>query len=271
MIRCAVPPGKEWDWTKTFEQSIKKWDQNIGVWCRKAIAASDDPPKSKHVRRIVLALIRDPIVTLYDIFKELFSGEEWKTDPRISAKAFYVLLVCAQFSENFPKAADIIQAIKKIIMITSKSQVEFSIYYEIVNILAKVLEAKMAVHYNNTNVSGNLYISGQITEPLSLVLFDYAKVITPEFKKIVNIASSSQQFLAITLVQPIADEASFISKALKYYNINPQQSKPLIQDIELSLKQIENMPYLDTAILSPSLDEGTQPNYPRYPSTVLPQ
>ena len=270
MIHCEVPQDKEWEWTKAFEQSIRKWNQNLPVWCRKAIAASDDPPKAKHVRRIILALIRDPHVTLMSIFNELFSGEEWKTDIRMVVKAYYILLVCSQFSENFPNAADLIQSSKKINMILSKApnQQEFSAYSGIQQSLSRVLEAKMAFHYKNTNISGNLCVNGEMTESLKLLFLDYAKVVVGEFKNIVSHTYSCKYFLGTTLVQPIADEASSIYKILKYYKYSPEQIENYVKDIESNLKLIETMPYLDTAVISPALDEDIQPNHPRYPLQV---
>lgn len=275
MNNLQVPNTEEWGWTKSFEQTTRKWDQDIQTWCTKATSPDEDPPKSKHVRRIILALIRDPMVTLGVISKCLFNNELWKTDSRVAGKCFYIVLSCMQFVDSMNDLSILSQALDYSMSIYSNN---FNsslnpdipmIYNEVCSVLVSTIKMKIAFHNACPKVHGNLYIPNEITEQIISELIKFAQNLAPGFKKLITDVMNSNHFGASILIQPIADEASAIEKCLKFSQVDDPMVTENLKQFDDGFALIEKLPFLSSAVVLPSLDQGVHPVFPRYPKSVL--
>lgn len=96
-----IPEGNEWNWLKHVHYSYHKVaSSDAALWMMKATASNNDPPKSKHVRRLLIASLRSSECSLLHIGSCMIAQKVWQEDPRSAAKMFYIIMLLAQYSDN---------------------------------------------------------------------------------------------------------------------------------------------------------------------------
>jgi hypothetical protein len=231
------------------KERYRSWvTSGIENWALKATFASNDPPKEKHVRRVVLATIRQPDMMI-GIITFLFN-RPWQTDPRIAAKVVYLVLLIAQYAVKLTPLLTLTSRLQEVSQncqaIRTKKK---TIWPGATANLATVINEKLALHQEFPEIEGNLASSQtEINPGLTVRIKSYVAGLSEHGHWMVQVAATAGDFAMNVLANPVVDELANAFTLLRFCN---QGAAEELQRASLVLTRARQLPFLDSAVEYP--------------------
>jgi hypothetical protein len=265
----AVPDGPEWNWLRQLQSNYHKLGQAfLTTYFTKATKADDSPPKAKHVRRILVTLLRDPSVTPILLAQFAHDNRPWTEDPRITAKCLYTILILLQYRADVSQDAGVTQFTDKMVAFhmnhppaTEKLQLSASVAQRI----GAIIHAKIVFHTARPEVHGNFHVPTTAPlEPIIPELRKHLKGVLYETNGIQAAVASSTDFAATVLWQPMVEETVSSYRLLKSID-KDHESDTILRDCEQLISALPRYPYVATTIIFPTDGEVVTIPRERYP------
>ena len=269
---ARAPSGDDWQWLRALHGGYRKWAQSsIKQWLNKATKSDDRPPKAKHVRRLIVANLRDASASVTMISRYLIGERPWKNDPRVAAKCLYIILILLQYQENLSVHLDVghlTDGVGKYYINKNPPEGKLQIYFLVVMRLGAIIHSKILFHSNHRHVHGNFSVSrdGDLKE-LIVDLRTHLQATLYETKGIEAAVVQSGDFVATVLWQPMVDEVVSAYRLLKSIDKDPE-SKDLFTDTERLISHLPDFPYIATTVIFPIPGEKITIPRERWPKTV---
>jgi AP2-associated kinase len=182
----------------------------------KATFGNNKPPKSKHVRNIILSSIKDPSMTR-SITNYLLSGRPWQSDPRIAAKVLYMVLMIAQYQRDLSAFVPITVKTDNIVNRYSNSKLGESYRGSLVAIaqLGAVIRVKMMLHAAHPEIEANFAINGSADSHLSEDLKRYILSVCQAGSAMLDGMGSIDSFVTEVLMLPVINEIGHVGALLR--------------------------------------------------------
>lgn len=263
--------GTERKWTNPLnymkEQYRSLVSTGVSQWAIKATFASNDPPESKYVRRVLLASIRHTEMSPYSLVKFLLNERPWKDDIRIAAKSLYLILLLVQYETSLSEYTPITVNTDQVISYFTKDSNNDTMVSTITHI-GTVLRTKIMLHSAHKELEGNLAIgSNQISPGLEEDLTRYLETISVSSMKLLRTAKSAKDFSVVVMSHPAIEEVSNANKLLSYllYQKPPSDSSQKSLSHSLSvLTEASQLPFLQTSVNYPDSTQPPQPPFQRF-------
>ena len=192
----------------------------------KATFGNDKPPKTKHVRRIILSSIKDPnsarLITNF-----LLSVRPWGNDPRIAAKVLYCILIVSQYQKDLSAFVPITVKTDEIMKRYTNSKLGDSYRGTLVAIsqIGAVIRIKLMFHAAHPEIEGNFATKGRADSHLIEDLQRYILSIVQAGSAMLDNLGSMDSFVTEVLAQPVISEAAAVGSLLK--TIDPDSTQIL--------------------------------------------
>ncbi|KAH0792326.1 AChain A, Cyclin-G-associated kinase [Histomonas meleagridis] len=250
-------------WTnpiKYFQEQYRSFvSTGVSQWAIKATFASNDPPDSKFVRRVVLASIRHTEMTPISLVNFLYTQRPWKEDPRVAAKSLYLILLLVQYEQSLDIFIPITVKTDKVISHFSGKSDSNHPMVETIKQLGIILRTKVMMHSAHKGLEGNLAIgNNQVSENLEPDLDRYLDTIASSAMKLINTAKEAKDFCIAVISRPAVEEVSNSVKLLSFIK-KSDKSKDSIEKGNSVLNEAKKLPYLQTSI---SFPDETKPPMP---------
>jgi hypothetical protein len=265
----TVPDGPDWNWLRQLQSNYHKLAQAfLTTYFTKGTKADDNPPKAKHVRRILVSLLRDPLVTPIQLAQFAHENRPWMEDPRITAKCLYILLILLQYRTDVSQDAGVGQFTDKMVTyhvnhppITEKLQLAANVAQRI----GAIIHAKLAFHTARPEVHGNFHVP--TTCPLAPIIPElrkHLKGVLYETHGIQAAVTQSTDFAATVLWQPMVEETCSSYRLLKSID-KDHESATMLKECEQLISVLPMYPYVATTIIFPTDGEVITIPRERYP------
>lgn len=268
----TAPAGSEWSWLRSLQGSYHKWSQSsIKTWATKATKGDENPPKAKHVRRIIVSSLRDADVTPRFIAQYLLNERPWANDPRVAAKSLYIILILLQYQNRLTNSTDITKMTNKVVSFYSDhppTDEKMRLYCEVAQRLGAIIHSKLIFHESHGEVHGNFHVPTHIG--LQQLIPDLRKHLTTvlyETNGIQAAVQSSKDFVATVLWQPMVDETVSAYRLLKSID-NDSEMRQLLTDAEKLIHVLPSFPYIATTVIFPTRGEKITIPRERWPKRV---
>lgn len=241
------------------QERYKSWvAKDIEKWMIKATMASNDPPNTKHVRRVVLASIKQTNVSSSNMVNFLFTQRPWQTDYRIAKKIIYLVFVLAQNTNNVPKNfMDCLNNMRHLITHYSQAVSKSKVDSEIILNYVRLIFAKIRFHIKYPNAEGNFALkTPQVTIDFVDNLRAYINIIYEETKKIIRIRDC--EYREIVYIRPLFEE---LANTVTLYRTIVHNTKTEISNAETLLGRAKSIVYLSSSIEFPSERKGPPHSY----------
>lgn len=274
--------GSEWKFTnpiKFMQETYRSWaTEGAPQWALKATAASNDPPASKYVRRILLASIRKTEMSPPALADLLLSQHRWETDPRIAAKSLYLILLLIQYETDLNGFVPITVKTDQVIACFTQSNIDAKQkpMADTVIKLGEIVRSKVMLHECHKQLEGNFAISQKNpNQNLTAELInnsdpslesDLARnlsLISKNAKDLLSIASSAKDFAIAVMSQPAIEEVSNEVKLLQFIK-RKDESQIALNEGNAVLDTAKKYPYLQTAIIFPDDSQPPEPPFQRF-------
>lgn len=222
-------------------------------WVLKACSSDDEPPKSKHVRRITLAMIRDTTRNPIDVIKLIHAGKEWREDPRVGAKALYLMLTILNHLPPQTDLNTIIQHTDAMYrpyqnMTFDGSKGHFSTAAQT---LGAIIHAKGTLRSKQGSIGSNYYIEkSAINDNLIADLIGHLTTINYEANRFIHTATHSEIFALLVLCQPVVEEVMNAYILLRSLTTEGDAAK-VLAEAERILCIAQEAKYLGSSIIYP--------------------
>ena len=261
--------GGDWKWSnplKFVQEQYRSWvASGASQWAIKATFASNDPPASKYVRRVLLASIRHTEMSPTALADFLLTQRPWQTDPRVAAKSLYMILLLIQYETNLEQFLPITVKTDQVMAHFSQSNIDPKMkpMVEAIGQLGYIVRSKIMLHAAHSYLEGNLAFGDKkISDNLESDLSRYLSTISKPAKKLLSTASSAKDFAIAVMSQPAIEEVSNAVKLLQYIR-KRDESLSAINEGNAVLDTAKKFPYLQSAIIFPD-DSKPQPPFPRF-------
>ncbi|OHT02421.1 AGC family protein kinase [Tritrichomonas foetus] len=241
-------------WFGFARERYKVWvASGVNKWAIKATSPNDDPPKSKHVRRVVVASIKQSEINSLQMSKFLFMNRPCTSDPRIAAKVLYLILEIIQYETNTSQIFNLTSSISKISGFYRQNPSPKKAWGDFTVLFCDLVKYKLAFHQMNPGFEGNLACnesflkSGKKPEIVNN-LRRYVKMISSFTGQLIEIGLKNDIFALIVLSQPAVDEVANSYALLK--TISPESIEELTVSGKL-LNYAKHIPYLESAVEYP--------------------
>jgi hypothetical protein len=231
------------------KERYRSWvTSGIQNWVVKAAFASNDPPKEKHVRRVVLATVRQPDM-ISNIVGFLFN-RPWQTDARVAAKVVYAVLLIAQFAVKLEslvpfasRLQEIAQSCQALRAKKKSGWVSAAVH------LAAVAGEKLGVHREFGQLEGNLAAAQVQSGPaIAQRMKGYVAHLNEHAHYLVQLAAPGGDFAMNILASPVVDELANASTLLMFCC---EDAKEELQRASIVMNKARNVPFLDSAVEYP--------------------
>lgn len=266
-----VPPGEDWNWLRALHSSYHKWTQSsMYEWLAKATKPSNAPPKSKHVRRLILGTLRDGSETPLTIAKYTVNELEWRDDPRVAAKALYIILLLLQYQEDFSGCSDVIAHTNRIVSYYTDhipASEHLQVYSDAATRIGAIINSKLTFHQMHPHVHGNFAITEETVRDSKFVedLRTHLTCTLYEASGMESLVKNSDDFLATVLLQPMAQETTYIYRLLK--NIDDTKDR-LLSETENLIGTLTTFPFISSTIVFPINGERVTVPRMRFPKKI---
>ena len=268
---AQTPSGGDWSWLHELQRSYHSWSQSsLSTWLGKATKASNQPPKAKHVRRILVASLRDPEVTPFHVARALVSEVKWKSDARIAAKCLYIVLLLLQYQDNIEDVEGIVKFANTIVSYWNdhvppdKQQ----IYCSIATRIGAIIHSKAVFHMNHAGVRGNFAVKKNVNlQELIQDLRQHLVKTHYETSGVQAAVSASDDFTATVLWQPMIEEAVSAYRLLKSID-RSNESDSIFQGMEELIQRLPDFPYIASTVIFPVEGEKVTIPRERFPKKV---
>ncbi|KAH0787076.1 AGC family protein kinase [Histomonas meleagridis] len=269
---AEVPPGEDWNWLRALHGSYHKWTQSsLFSWFEKATKPNNDPPKAKHVRRIILASLRDTAASPLTIANHFINSMAWRADPRIAAKALYIILILLQYQERLD--VSIATITNKVVAFYNDyipSDKSLQLFSQAATRIGSIIHSKLNFHDKYPEVHGNFALSNEkITEQPNFIA-DLTTHLTCTLYETVAVQSAvvnSDDFVVTVLWQSIVSETISAYRLLKTID-NTAENQKLIKDTEDLIDSLPNFPYVSTTVIFPLSGENVTIPRERFPKKI---
>ncbi|KAH0795448.1 CAMK family protein kinase [Histomonas meleagridis] len=257
-----------WSWLNPInyvkEQYRSISSTGIIQWAIKSTFASNDPPETKYVRRVILASIRRTEMSGMALIDFILTQRPWKDDIRIAAKSLYLILLLLQYETSLVSFTPITVSTDKIMAYYSnRPDVKNKIMIEVVTQLGTILRTKVMLHAAHEELEGNLSHGDKIlSENVENDLSRYLATINISGAKLIQTIRASNDFCVAVLSQPAIEEVSNAVKLLQCIKRDAGSEK-VLENGKKVLNAAKKIPYLQTAVEFP--EEGkVEPPFPRF-------
>lgn len=269
---ATPPPGEDWSWLRQLQSQYHKWSSNsLAEWMIKSTVDDNNPPKAKHVRRLIIASLRDVSVTPLTVCTFMMKERPWRNDERISAKCLYVVLVLLQYRENLSSCLSIGQMTNQIVSYyTNKHSIEdkMKLYAEAAQKLGAIIHSKLLLHGKCPEVHGNFAVSQEYkTEELQNELRRHLNCIFYETNSYFQHISRSEVFAFTVLWQPMVEETINTYRLLNSYG-RDKGSLSILKEVEFFTKNLQEHPFVTTTVDYPYENETVTAPRIRFPTKV---
>lgn len=263
--------GTERKWANPLnfmkEQYRSLVSTGVSQWAIKATFASNDPPESKYVRRVLLASIRHTEMSPFSLVKFLLNERPWKDDIRIATKSLYLILLLIQYETSLDEYVPITVNTDQVISYFTKES-KHNVMVETITQIGKVLRTKIMLHAAHKELEGNLAIGKkEKSNNLEQDLTRYLETISISSMKLINTAKSAKDFSIVVMSQPAIEEVSSAYKLLTYLfygkSINEDTQKALNYGKKV-FEEALKLPFLQTSINFPDSTQPPQPPFQRF-------
>lgn len=267
----TTPPGDEWHWIRDIHNSYHKWtQQSLASWLTKATKDNSKPPKAKHVRRILIASLRDPCVTPLFVAQYFLDERPWRDDARISAKCLYIMLVLLQYREELASQFEVSRFTDKVVAYwdgkfpEEKQQISTAISLR----MGSIIHSKLIFHQTHPEVEGNFAIKGERNfDKIIPDLRKHLKTVEYETMGVEAAVSSSESFTATVLWQPMVDETVSAYRLLKSID-KSSESNIILGDCEKLIQKLPDYPFIATTVIFPLPGENVTIPRERFPKNI---
>ena len=258
---------------RQMKPSYHKWTlSTINEWLTKSTPEGLTPPKSKHVRRVILAISRDETCTPLFITQILYNQRPWKSDICVSAKCLSIILLSLQYVQQLQWSNDFKGMIYQIqkgfpINFISVDDKKFK-YLKISQCLANSIIWKAKLHMTFPFLEGNFHIQKELNNKnLINELQNYIIHIGNEIKKLNDQNISSLSFNYYVLIKPLIEEACSAFICLRAID-QSSTTITILMDLAGLLKLFQTIPYLSTSIVYPTNDQPFDVPHTRFPQLI---
>lgn len=252
-------------WYNYAQEQYRTW-VSFGwqKWAIKATAPSNDPPKTKHIRRVILAAIKQTNVSADMIASYLINARPWQSDSRIASKVSYLILQLAQYERNLDRLCSFSGQIQQISDFYTQHPPTKKPWGETTLFLGNILKMKLQFHQTFPCVfEGNLaYGSRELPSNIKESISQYTKDLTDatsSFIQIITQATKFDNYPMIVMSQPAIDEVSHSYLLLKQLDESAVDELGNALELLTFCKQIV---YLESSVEYPN--ESTNPPLPRF-------
>lgn len=266
-----VPPGEDWNWLRSLHNSYHKWTQSsMYTWLSKATKPNYDPPKSKHVRRLILGTLRDEYETPLSIAKYSLQELEWRSDPRIAAKALYIILLLLQYQEDFKDSSDVVTYTNKIVAYYTDhipTSEHLQIYSQAATRLGAIINSKITFHQMHLDVQGNFAVKNESICDKKFIedLRSHLTCTLYETKGVQSLVKNSDDFLITVLWQPMVQETTSVYRLLRNLDDTKDQ---LSTDTENLIGSLIDFPFISSTVVFPMPGENVTVPRERFPKKI---
>lgn len=211
----------------------------------KASFLSDKPPKTKHVRRLIIASMKDP-QAMKQITQYLVTGRNWNEDPRIAAKVLYLILTLLQIQPNLGAFVPLTVKTDEILKFYSSNKFGDTFHSCLVAIdqLGNIIRIKLMLHAAHPELEGNFYTSGGNDSSLRDDINRYFASVVTSSRAMMDSINSVDSFFAEVLSLPILKELAASGAVLN--NLDP--SNELLQIAKEIINISKRYDYLSSAL-----------------------
>ncbi|OHT08231.1 hypothetical protein TRFO_23307 [Tritrichomonas foetus] len=268
---ASTPPGEDWTWLGQLQGSYHKWtSSSLSSWLTKATKAKYDPPKAKHVRRILVASLRDASISPYNVSRYLIEERPWRNDARIAAKCLYIILILLQYQEELSNMMNIAKLTDSVLTYWTEHipEEKHQIYSSIASRIGSIIHSKLVFHMNHNGVHGNFAVrKGERLEDLIPDLRRHLISSHYETSGVQAAVTNSEDFTATVLWQPMVDETVSAYRLLKSID-KSQESDAAFRDTEYLITRLPEYPYIATTVIFPMPGEKITIPRERFPRRV---
>jgi hypothetical protein len=263
------PPGDDWNWLRQLQFSYHKLSQSfLTTWFSKATQADDSPPKGKHVRRIIVAFLRDPSVQPRNIAQYTVEQRPWRDDSRVAAKCLYILLILLQYRVDLTADVDVPHYTDRLVLYFGDhppQNEKQQLYSNVAQRIGAIIHEKITFHIAHPNVHGNFHVpAGAELSPIVPALRVHLARVLYETHGIQAAVTASEDFVATVLWQPMVDETVSAYRLLKVIDAG-EESSSVLQECEALISMLPTFPYIATTVVFPMLGEEVTIPRERYP------
>ena len=251
-----TPPGEDWVWLRDIHTSYHKWTQQyLATWLEKATKTNSKPPKAKHVRRILVASLRDSTVTPLFVSQYFLDERPWRNDARVAAKCLYMVLILLQYREELASQVEVTRFTDNVVGFwdgkcpDEKQQFSTAIAQR----TGAIIHSKLVFHQAHPEVQGNFAVKDEKRDFNSIIpdLRKHLKAVVYETMGVEASVSENESFLATVLWQPMADETVSAYRLLKSIDSSSPENEIIFSDCEKLIKRLPNYPYIATTVIFP--------------------
>lgn len=267
-----TPSGDEWFWLRDLQSSYHKCSQQyLATWLEKATKTNGKPPKAKHVRRILIASLRDPAVSPLFVSQFFLDQRPWRNDARVAAKCLYITLILLQYREELASQVEVTRFSDKVIACWDGKCPEENQQFStaIALRIGAIIHSKLLFHQAHPEVQGNFAVKEEKRdfEKIMPDLRSHLKKVVYETMGVEASVSENESFLATVLWQPLADETVSAYRLLKSID-NSHESDLIFSDCEKLIQRLPNYPYIATTVIFPLPGEKITIPRERYPKKI---
>jgi hypothetical protein len=270
---ATAPPSEAWNWLRQLQASYHRLSQaSLTTWFAKATQADDLPPKAKHVRRIIVAFLRDASVQPRALAQFAAEQRPWRDDPRVAAKSLYVLLILLQYRTDLRSDVEVPHFTDPIVSFLADHPAageKPQLYSQVAQRLGAVVHEKLIFHVAHPDVHGNFHVpAGIALDPIVPQLRTHLARVLYETHAIQAAVTASEDFVATVLWQPMVDETVSAYRLLKVIDKGTEAATVLNECQEL-ITTLPTFPYIASSVVFPLAGEEITIPRERYPPAAV--
>lgn len=211
----------------------------------KATYGNDKPPKSKHVRRLLLSAIKEPYSTKV-ITNYLLGERPWSTDPRVAAKVLYTILMILQDQSNLSAFVPITVKTDEILNRYSQNKIGDTYHTSLIAItqLASIIKIKLMLHAAHPELEGNFVINGRTDEHLKDDIKRYFSSVVTATRAMMENINSMDSFFAEVISLPLLKEMASAGSLMKVLD----SSDDMLMQAKDVISRSKRYDYLSSAL-----------------------
>jgi hypothetical protein len=244
-----------------FRADFRKWGEtSIHEWITKATSPDLKPPKSKHIRRILIYHARDPSIPITETAKFMITNRPGGEDPRVAAKCLSILLTLLQCQSNPGSELEIVDCIGRWRLDVTPADPKLHVFARLASACVPLIRHKIAFHRSHGDVRGNFapVNKGAATSAIS-DLTRYLTLVLADAELLQSAVLTCDEFAGVVLWQPFAAETVGAYRLLKAFGDN-KDTAALLAQAEGFIAKLTGIPYISSSI---DLPKGKQVDAPR--------
>jgi len=239
-------PDQEWGWISSMKESYRYWKSSgVEKLIVKATYASDQPPKTKHIRKILISALYNQETNPMNVITQLLDQRPWNKDSRVAAKSLYLILLITQYQTNLSDFVPITVRSDAVLSHYAKAKVSegYRGSHTSIKNIGLTIRIKLMLHAAHPDLEGNLYSSQQTNPHLSNDLIGYIKSLTQAASEMITEFTKHDSFSVLVMSRPIIQELS--NSVALIVALNPEQDVSESQNV---LERAKGLPYLQSSV-----------------------